>query len=118
MRRGLTLCKPDSLPMQSDRLTASIFWMSPRPLQAGERLFLRIATQEMPCTAETIADRIDSGTLEVLEAHADALSDTEVAEVTLSLDQPVHYDSFVRIPEMGRLVLMRGADIVAGGIVP
>ena len=92
--------------------------MTPDPLRRGEKLALRLTTQELPCTVTRIADRMNSGTLEVLSADADQLMDTEVAEVTLKTDARVYYDSFARIPEMGRLVLMRGADIVAGGIVP
>ncbi len=118
MARGKTLCAPDAPPKQDSTITASIFWMSPAPLKKGDQIILRLATQEAVCTVDKIANRMDSGSLEVIDADAGELANTEVAEVTFSADKPLHYDSFVEMPEMGRLVLMRGLDIVAGGIMP
>lgn len=116
--RGLTLTDPDDRPRSGDSLSASVFWMSPQPLALGEKLLLRLATQQVACTVERIANRMDSGSLDIVEAQADRLADTEVAEVTLKADSPVNFESFARAPELGRLVLIRGNDIVAGGIVP
>ena len=77
-----------------------------------------LATQEIPCKAERIANRMNAGTLAILDEDADELANTEVAEVTLTASEPIQHESFVKIAEMGRLVLMRGPDIVAGGILP
>jgi len=118
LARGQTLCPADDMPAQDTSITAHVFWMSPEPLKKGERIALRLATQEIPCTAERIANRMNAGTLAILDADADELADTEVAEVTLTAEEPIQHESFTRIAEMGRLVLMRGPDIVAGGIVP
>ena len=92
--------------------------MSPDPLKAGDKISLRLATQEIPCTVERIANRMDSGTIQIISARSDELCDTEVAEVTLASETPVNFESFSRIPEMGRFVLVRASDIVAGGIIP
>ena len=118
LKRGLVLCPPDAPPAASQTLTANVFWMSPQPLQHGEQLALRLATQEVPCRIERIANRMNAGTLEIIQDEADTLEDTEVAEVTLAAAGPIAHDRFADIAEMGRLVLMRGADIVAGGILP
>ena len=40
------------------------------------------------------------------------------AEVTLRTRKPIVVESFTDVPELGRLVLVRGRDIVGGGIVP
>jgi sulfate adenylyltransferase large subunit len=117
LARGAIIADPSRLPDEGESLTASVFWMCPKALAAGEKLMLRLATQELPCTVERIANRMDSGNLEVISAEADELADTEVAEVTLKTASPVSFESFAAVPEMGRLVLMRGNDIVAGGIV-
>ncbi len=118
LRRGWTLCAPDCPPQNTSSVVACVFWMAPAPLKRGERIDLRLATQELHCTAEQIANRMNAGTLEIVAEQADELAETEVAEVTLNVDTPMHYDSFSKIREMGRLVLIRGADIVAGGIIP
>ena len=117
LSRGQTLCAVDDQPQSTHALEARVFWMSPRPLRKGQTITLRLATQELPCTAERIANRMDAGSLTIVEPDAQELHDTEVAEVTLTSDQAIHYDSFRRIAEMGRLVLMQETDIVGGGIV-
>ncbi|HET6428710.1 MAG TPA: GTP-binding protein [Phycisphaerae bacterium] len=117
LTRGQTLCSADDVPAQDTSVTAHVFWMSPQSLRKGERIALRLATQEIPCVAERIANRMNAGTLAILDADADELANTEVAEVTLTADEPIQHESFTRIAEMGRLVLMRGPDIVAGGIL-
>jgi len=118
LSRGLTLTDPRAALGTTEKLMASVFWMSPDPLKRGERIALRLATQEVPCVVESIANRMDSGSLEIIDEDADQLADTEVAEVTLVSDDGVNSESFSHVPEMGRLVLMRGSDIVGGGIVP
>jgi len=117
LRRGMTLSTPADSPKQTETLTASVFWMSPEPLKRGQTFAVRLGTQEVACCVTRISNRMDSGSLEIISEQADELADTEVAELTLSSDTPVSYDSFARIPEMGRLVLMRGSNIVAGGII-
>ncbi|KKL87009.1 hypothetical protein LCGC14_1939020 [marine sediment metagenome] len=118
LRRGLTLCDPGDPPEISRTLLANVFWMAPQPLARGERLLLRLGTQEAPVTAERIANRMNAGTLEIIDPDADELADTEVAEVTLAAEGSIAHDRFAAIAEMGRLVLIRGPDIVAGGILP
>jgi len=118
LNRGDVLSAANDTPAGADSVVASVFWMNPVPLERGETISLRLATQEVPCTVEKIANRLDSGTIEVLAEDADHLEDTEVAEVTLAAERPVYFDRFAKIAEMGRLVLMRGTDIVGGGILP
>jgi sulfate adenylyltransferase subunit 1 (EFTu-like GTPase family) len=117
LRRGQTLCSPADAPAQDTSITANVFWMSPEPLTRGETIALRLATQEIPCVAERIANRMNAGTLAILAEDAQELANTEVAEVTLTAAVPIQHERFARIAELGRLVLMRGPDIVAGGIL-
>jgi translation elongation factor EF-1alpha len=86
-------------------------------LVAGETLTLRLGTQETPCRIETIGKRIDSSTLDVIEENARTLGETEVGEVLVRTERPVAFELFSDIPELGRFVLERGNDIVAGGII-
>ena len=114
--RGDVLCAAEGLSAPVMELSALVFWMRAEPLRVGERLDLRIATQETPCRVEAIGDRMDSSSLEILEPKASRLEETEVARVALLLDRPVVMESVRTIPELGRFVLCRGADVVAGGI--
>ena len=104
--------------MISDRIIASVFWMATERLVRGQTVTLRLATQDVPCRVEKIANRMDSGSMDVFETEADELADTEVAQVTFVGEEKIQYDRFAEIPEMGRLALMQGNDIVGGGTIP
>lgn len=115
--RGDVIAYPGSEPPVTERFKASIFWMSPVPFNINEGLLLRIATGEVPCKVEEITERINSSTLEVLEENASELNDTEVGEVIIQTSRPVVAESFYQTKELGRFVLVRGNDVVAGGII-
>ena len=117
LKRGQVVCPPDALPQISNTITATVFWMSPEPLAKGDQLQLKCATQQVNCTVKKIRQRINSSSLEVLADDADELLETEVARLTLKADDYICMDSFEQVPEMGRFVLMRDTDTVAGGIV-
>ena len=91
--------------------------MSRQPLQADETFVFRCTTQEADCRITAIRKRLDSSSLEMIEENAATLKDTEVGEMILRTDQPVVLEEHSFIPELGRFVLERGHDVVAGGIV-
>ena len=109
---------PAARPSVVDSVDARLFWMSPAPLKAGEHLALRLATQEVPAVVAEIRRRIDSSTLDVLGENASELANNEIGEVVLCTRKPLVAESFYSVPELGRLVLIRSRDIVAGGIIP
>jgi len=92
--------------------------MSKAPLQKTERLRIKLGTQEIPAEVVDIARRIDSSSLEVIAEDSDELKNNEIAELTIRTKTPVATESFYDVPELGRFVLVRGHDIVAGGIIP
>ncbi len=116
-RRGDLLGALGDLPRLGTAVSANLFWMSAEAFVAGETLTLRLGTQETPCRIETIGKRIDSSTLDVIEENARTLGETEVGEVLVRTERPVAFELFSDIPELGRFVLERGNDIVAGGII-
>ena len=117
LKRGEIACDAGASPQVSNTLVATVFWMNGEPLQKGETVDFKCATQQVPCKIKKIANRTNSSTLEVLEENAEELRDTEVARVTLKTEQYVCTDSFESIPETGRFVLMRDNDTVGGGIL-
>ena len=116
-RRGDVLSAVDDLPRIGTAVTANLFWMSPQKLDIGETLTLRLGTQETPCRVGEIRKRIDSSTLEVLSENARTIEETEVGEVLIMADHPLAFELFGDIPELGRFVIERANDIVAGGII-
>ena len=117
IRRGEIASLPGQEPPVSDKFKASVFWMSPQALDIEEELNFKCSTEEVPVKIEKIAERINSSTLEILEENANHLEDTEVGELVLSTEKPVVVESFYKTKELGRFVLVRGNDVVAGGII-
>jgi len=52
-----------------------------------------------------------------LKKDAKVLNDTEAGEVIIETVRPVVVESFYKTKELGRFVLVRGHDVVAGGII-
>jgi sulfate adenylyltransferase subunit 1 (EFTu-like GTPase family) len=119
LRRGQVGCPVGDNLTMTRRLGASVFWLSPRPLETEgqERLVFKCATQEVPCRVAAISERLNSSTLEQLDPNAGRLEETEVGDMVLEADEPVVVESFYDVAELGRFVLVRGHDVVAGGIV-
>jgi len=117
IQRGETISDPNSLPQTAQKLKCSIFWMSDRPLHKDDDLILRCTTQERKCHVDTIFERINSSTLELIEEDASTLNNMEVGELLLEVNSPVAVEPFTELPELGRFVLERNHDVVAGGTI-
>jgi len=116
VERGEVACA-GRLPKASDAIKAHVFWMSREPFRIGDSLLFRCATQETPCTIESITKKTDSSTLETISENADSLKDMEIGDVVIRLKKPVVAESFNEINELGRFVLTKGLDVSAGGII-
>jgi sulfate adenylyltransferase large subunit len=115
--RGAVGCQPEHLAEPTESFEASVFWLAGKPLKRGEPLTVRCSTQEKACSVGAIRERVDSSTLEHTERDADALEETEVGELSINTQSPIVVEKFQEVPELGRFVLLRGRDVVAGGIV-
>ena len=117
LERGNIVCCPGREPTLTDRIPASVFWMSKRDFTKDQKLTLRCATQETPCKIESISKRIDSATLEVIEENAELIKNLEVAEVIIKTKKTVAIKNFNDVQELGRFVLVQGENTCAGGII-
>lgn len=115
--RGQMISAIDSTPIQTSQIHGNVFWMSPESVKVGEDIVFRCNTQEVPCRISCIRRKVDSSTSELLEENASTLGETEVGEVLLETDHPVAVEIFTDFPELGRFVLEKNADIVAGGVI-
>ncbi|MEW5806091.1 MAG: GTP-binding protein [Acidobacteriota bacterium] len=116
IERGAVSCSMDNRPVITNRIRANVFWMSKRPFIVGENLHFRVATQEVPITIE-VEKKIDSSTLETISDNPDSVMETEVAQMLISSKDPIVVENFNNIQELGRFVLVRDLDVVAGGII-
>jgi len=117
LRRGQVACEIEPSPQVGNTVVATVFWMNGEPLQKGDTLDFKCATQQVSCKVKKITDRLNSSTLEILDGDADQLGETEVARLTLKLSDYICTDPFESIAEMGRFVLMRDTNTVAGGVL-
>jgi bifunctional enzyme CysN/CysC len=113
IERGHVLCSGRP-PRVAEAFDAKVFWMGKRPLADGERLTIRLATQETVCTVE-VRCRFNSSTLEDLGPGP--LQNNEVAQATIRAERPLVVEDFNDIPPLGRFVLVRDHDVTAGGTI-
>jgi len=86
-------------------------------MSLDENLLVKCATQEVPTKSCKIQRRIDSSSLEIIQENATELRNNEIAELTIKTKAPIVLERFCDVPELGRFVVVRGHDIVAGGII-
>lgn len=115
--RGHVICEENSPPFVTDKLKCDIFWMGKDDFKKSERITVKCGTQETRCVLEKIEKKLDSSTLKILEENAEVLCNREIGEVVLNLDHSLVVDDFNQTPELGRFVLERDNNIVAGGII-
>jgi sulfate adenylyltransferase subunit 1 (EFTu-like GTPase family) len=116
IERGAVACPVDNQPATTSKIRANVFWMSKLPFKSGENLLLRLATQEVPVDID-VEKKIDSSTLETISDNPDRVKETEVAQMLITSKTPLVVENFNDIQELGRFVLVRDLDVVAGGII-
>jgi bifunctional enzyme CysN/CysC len=117
IERGHIASHEIDAPVESNRVHAKVFWIGREPLRTGARYRLKLVTQDVECQVVAVANLIDAGTLNSAASENPELKINEVAEVTLQTRAPLVFDNHERIPNLGRLVLADGQNIVGGGII-
>lgn len=114
MERGNVIANELTRPFVTNSFHATIFWLTGN-LTKGEKLTLKCSTQETPCNINSIMARYDSSTMNII--MGEELKETEVGEVVIKTEKPLCVTHFTDVPELGRFVIVKGNDVVAGGIV-
>jgi len=117
LERGNVLCLEEKELTIDNKINSSLIWLSKKAFNKEERVGLRLATQETKVNISEIRKRIDSSSLEVLEEKASSINNLEIGEVEIETKKPLAFTKFNDVKEMGRFVLIRGNDVVAGGII-
>jgi sulfate adenylyltransferase large subunit len=117
LERGNVLCLEEKELAIGEKINASLIWLSKQSFSKDEKIGLRLATQETKANITEIKERVDSSSLEVLEEKASSINNLEIGEVEIKTKKPLAFTKFGDVKEMGRFVLVRGNDVVAGGII-
>lgn len=116
VERGAVAAAEHAPPREGTRLAARVFWLGRKPLEAGKRYKIKLATAEAECEVESIDRVIDPTTL-AAASGASIVRQHEIAELILCARKPVAFDTFGEIASTGRFVIVDGCDVVGGGIV-
>lgn len=106
-----------SVPATNRQLRANLFWMSQQSWTVGEKLRLRLATQETGARIVRIASVTDAATLEESDDARTTVERNDVAEVILETDKPLAYDPHDINPTLGRFVIVQNRRAAGGGIL-
>jgi bifunctional enzyme CysN/CysC len=113
VERGEIASHEADLPVLTDVFHGRLFWLKPAGLGRGDRLTLRLCTQETVAVVEEILAVTDAARLEAL--GTDSVPANAIAEVVLRCRRVVALDDGRRLPRTGRFVLLDDDGAIAGG---
>ncbi|MEA3314788.1 MAG: sulfate adenylyltransferase subunit CysN [Campylobacterota bacterium] len=90
--RGDMIVKSNNIPQLSDKLSATIIWMSEKPMSLNFKYIIKRATSVINGSFESIEYKKDINTFEEIQAKELELND--IAKCTLSLDRNIAVDSY------------------------
>ena len=115
--RGDLLAGLEGAPAPTRELSATLCWLSERPLGLMNRLVLRHGTAEVRARVTEIGGRLDLHTLEPSPAAELVMND--IATVALRLQSPIAPDAHTQVRSGGAFILIDEAThaTVAAGLV-
>jgi sulfate adenylyltransferase subunit 1 len=111
--RGDTIASATAPPHQASRLTATVVWMTAKPLRAGSTWRLKHGSRTVRARVVEIRSRIDVDRLEHREA--DALHLNAIGEVVLETTRPLLADLYRENRTTGCFILIDPADNATAG---
>ena len=117
--RGAVAAHDTSPPYELSRFKARLFWLGRQPFTKGRTYKLKLATQEVDCTIDSIEKVIDASTLETVKRAEGEwfVGRHEVAELSLHTKKPIAFDVHADIIATGRFVIVDNFDVAGGGII-
>ncbi len=103
--RGDMIVGTDLLPGHSADISAHVCWMEQRPLQAGQKYFLKHGTQTVQAKVISLDSRINIQTYEP-EPHPAELAMNDIGEVRLRTAKPLVFDAYTNNRLTGSIVLV------------
>jgi sulfate adenylyltransferase large subunit len=115
--RGDLLAAPDSAPLPTRELTATLCWLGDVPAQPGGRYLLKHATRTVRAKLDVLEHRLDVTTLE--RAPAERLELNDLARVRVRLGEPIAADPYSICRGTGAFILIDEGtnDTVAAGMI-
>ena len=115
VERGHVASHVQDAPLITNQFRARLFWLGKKPLEAGKRYKLKLATSEILAEVKTIEHVIDAETL--AQVKASRIERGQVAEVVWRTRGVAAVDDFNVNPRLGRFVIVQDYDVAGGGII-
>ncbi len=111
--RGDMLVKPGNVPKVSNDFDAMVVWMSSEAMVPGKTYLFKHTTLMAPGQIESLRYRVDVNTLH--SAPAPDLQLNEIGRCTITLSQPLFYDSYRRNRTTGAFIIVdRISNVTVG----
>jgi len=117
--RGAVAAHESAPPYELSRFKARLFWLGKKPFTKGRTYKIKLATQEVECSIESLDKVIDASSLATVSRKENELfvGRHEVAELTLHTKKPLAFDVHADIAPLGRFVIVDDFDVAGGGII-
>ena len=115
INRGDVISHVANAPSLEYRFNATCFWLDDAPPVAGEQLTICFGPASARAVVTAIESVIDSASLEAVSAEH--IPRYAIVQLKLRSSALVAVDDFAAMPLSSRLVMLRGRDVVAGGVV-
>jgi sulfate adenylyltransferase subunit 1 len=115
--RGDLLAHPATAPAPAREVTATVCWLSERPLSPARRYLLRHTTRESKAQVAGVEWRLDLASLARVPSEGLAMND--IGLVRLKLAQPIAADPYADNRATGAFVIVDEAtnDTVGAGMI-
>ncbi|MEK7449383.1 MAG: GTP-binding protein [Planctomycetota bacterium] len=118
LKPSLTIKRGDILtqgrsPIVSRQAEATVLWLKGE-LNESEKYICRCATQSVSCLIKLQA-KIDLTTFQ--ESLENFLREADLGQVVLETTEPLVFEKFAELPGLGRFIIQKDDEIVAGGII-
>lgn len=117
INRGDIISELHDAPTISNTIDARICWLDETPLTEGKEYFLQLNSMDTLCRIEKIISKTSLESLSEYEGST-FVEMNEFATITIKTHNPIVFDSFERIPPMGRGILIdEETNYTSGAVV-
>jgi len=116
--RGDMIVRPGNVPRQRQKLDAMLVWMSDEAMVPGKQYLFKQTTKVATGTISTLRYQVDVNTLHRQDAPTINLN--EIGRVSLSLSEPVIFDSYKKNRGTGAFIVVdriSNVTVAAGMII-
>jgi sulfate adenylyltransferase subunit 1 len=103
--RGDMIAKPNNHPVAEQDIDLMVCWMNQKPLNVGDKFFVRHTTREMKGMLKEIQYKLDISSLQRVE-NVPHLQMNDIGRIRIRTAQPLLFDSYRKNRNTGSLILI------------